>query len=141
MIPMLQNPCLMTAAGEISSLPHTWNNLDGQDGGNNYSQGNWLVPEVVPPGQHLRQTYLFKIQCGQPGYGGLCEWFACRTSHRRLCGFYLRYYQFGYWPGRTTWLPLGLATMPRSGLPHFPGISISAEASRAARNYGSPVTS
>ena len=28
-----------TANGELVDLPHTWNNLDGQDGGDDYHRG------------------------------------------------------------------------------------------------------
>ena len=32
--------------GELISLPHTWNNLDGQDGGNDYFRGSCLYKKV-----------------------------------------------------------------------------------------------
>ena len=34
------------AAGEAISLPHTWNGLDGQDGGNDYFRGTCLYKKV-----------------------------------------------------------------------------------------------
>ena len=37
-------------AGEAVTLPHTWNALDGQDGGNNYHRGTcWYVRELGKP--------------------------------------------------------------------------------------------
>jgi beta-galactosidase len=37
--PDAQQPTFDDAAWQAVSLPHTWNNLDGQDGGNNYYRG------------------------------------------------------------------------------------------------------
>lgn len=38
------------ATGEIISLPHTWNAIDGQDGGNDYYRGTcWYVKEFAKP--------------------------------------------------------------------------------------------
>ena len=35
-----ENPCIPTAVmGEAIALPHTWNAVDGQDGGNDYYRG------------------------------------------------------------------------------------------------------
>ena len=35
-------------AGETVCLPHTWNSLDGQDGGNDYHRGTcWYVRELT----------------------------------------------------------------------------------------------
>ena len=39
-----------TAEGESVSLPHTWNAIDGQDGGNDYHRGTcWYVKELAKP--------------------------------------------------------------------------------------------
>ena len=36
------------ARGEAVSLPHTWNAVDGQDGGNDYYRGScWYVRELT----------------------------------------------------------------------------------------------
>lgn len=41
---------LSCAAGDIISLPHTWNAKDGQDGGNDYYRGRcWYVKEFKKP--------------------------------------------------------------------------------------------
>lgn len=40
-------------ATEAVTLPHTWNALDGQDGGNNYHRGTcWYVRELAKPAAH-----------------------------------------------------------------------------------------
>jgi len=38
-VPSGENPQLDDSAWQQISLPHTWNNLDGEDGGNNYYRG------------------------------------------------------------------------------------------------------
>lgn len=40
----------MTAEGERISLPHTWNAIDGQDGGNDYYRGTcWYIKKFAKP--------------------------------------------------------------------------------------------
>lgn len=40
----------ITALGEMVHLPHTWNAIDGQDGGNDYYRGTcWYVKELSKP--------------------------------------------------------------------------------------------
>lgn len=42
--------CAAASSGEIISLPHTWNAIDGQDGGNDYYRGTcWYVKELAKP--------------------------------------------------------------------------------------------
>ena len=36
------------SAWSVINLPHTWNNLDGQDGGNNYYRGMAGIGFIVP---------------------------------------------------------------------------------------------
>lgn len=38
-VPAASNPAYDDSAWSVVDLPHTWNNLDGQDGGNNYYRG------------------------------------------------------------------------------------------------------
>ena len=38
-VPGAQNPGFDDSSWSVVNLPHTWNNLDGQDGGNNYYRG------------------------------------------------------------------------------------------------------
>lgn len=40
----------VTATGESVNVPHTWNNIDGQDGGNDYFRGKcWYVKNFAKP--------------------------------------------------------------------------------------------
>ena len=50
----------ISAAGELVNLPHTWNNIDGQDGGNDYYRGTcYYVKEITTPRLNLgEQVYL-----------------------------------------------------------------------------------
>ena len=41
-------PEAAVTAGELLNLPHTWNNLDGQDGGNNYYRGTCTYEKTFP---------------------------------------------------------------------------------------------
>lgn len=34
-------------AGEVVNLPHTWNGIDGQDGGNDYYRGTCYYTKVL----------------------------------------------------------------------------------------------
>ena len=46
------------AQGEAVTLPHTWNAVDGQDGGNDYHRGQcWYVRELLP--EELRSERIF----------------------------------------------------------------------------------
>ena len=46
------------AQGEAVTLPHTWNAVDGQDGGNDYHRGQcWYVCELLP--EELRGEQIF----------------------------------------------------------------------------------
>ncbi len=46
------------AQGEAVTLPHTWNAVDGQDGGNDYHRGQcWYVRELLP--EELRGEQIF----------------------------------------------------------------------------------
>lgn len=43
----------VASSGETVTLPHTWNAVDGQDGGNDYHRGTcWYVKEFTCPGKH-----------------------------------------------------------------------------------------
>lgn len=43
-------------------LPHTWNNLDGQDGGNNYYRGiGWYRRHITPGGQYSGKRLFLKF--------------------------------------------------------------------------------
>src|SRR3984957_12965705 len=45
-----QNPTFNDSSWTPISVPHTWNNLDGQDGGNNYYRGiGWYRQHYTPP--------------------------------------------------------------------------------------------
>lgn len=48
-----------TAEGEIISLPHTWNAVDGQDGGNDYYRGTCY---------YVRKLHSPKLQAGEQAY-------------------------------------------------------------------------
>ena len=41
------DPSAATAEGEAISLPHTWNAVDGQDGGNDYFRGSCLYKKLL----------------------------------------------------------------------------------------------
>jgi beta-galactosidase len=44
------------------NLPHTWNNLDGQDGGNNYYRGiGWYRSHLTPDGSYTNQHFFLKF--------------------------------------------------------------------------------
>ncbi len=46
----LSNPTVIAAGGESVTLPHTWNAVDGQDGGNDYYRGTcWYQTEFPKP--------------------------------------------------------------------------------------------
>src|SRR5580704_13544982 len=44
------------------SVPHTWNNLDGQDGGNNYYRGiGWYRSHLTPDGSLTNRHFFLKF--------------------------------------------------------------------------------
>ncbi len=44
------------------NLPHTWNNLDGQDGGNNYYRGiGWYRSHLTPDGSYTNRHFFLKF--------------------------------------------------------------------------------
>src|SRR5579859_5236210 len=44
------------------NLPHTWNNLDGQDGGNNYYRGiGWYRSHLTPDGSLTNRRFFLKF--------------------------------------------------------------------------------
>src|SRR5882724_4256404 len=44
------------------NLPHTWNNLDGQDGGNNYYHGiGWYRSHFTPDGSYTNRQFFLKF--------------------------------------------------------------------------------
>ena len=44
----VENAMAYAARGEAVTLPHTWNAIDGQDGGNDYHRGRcWYVRELT----------------------------------------------------------------------------------------------
>lgn len=45
--PKQEKEGLLESEGEIVSLPHTWNSLDGQDGGNDYFRGTCLYEREI----------------------------------------------------------------------------------------------
>ena len=51
---------VMQTNGEVCNLPHTWNNQDGQDGGNDYYRGTCWYQKVLPRPQTQNgdQVYL-----------------------------------------------------------------------------------
>ena len=54
------------AAGEAINLPHTWNALDGQDGGNDYHRGTcWYVKELENIKTTGKTVYLEFLGAGQ----------------------------------------------------------------------------
>lgn len=47
------------AKGKRVDLPHTWNNLDGEDGGNDYVRGAfWYVKEIETPKLNGKELYV-----------------------------------------------------------------------------------
>jgi beta-galactosidase len=59
-VPGAQDPSFDDSAWATVDLPHTWNNLDGQDGGNNYYRGvGWYRKHyTVPDDQAGRELFL-----------------------------------------------------------------------------------
>ncbi len=50
---------IRTTLGELVNLPHTWNNIDGQDGGNDYYRGRcWYVKEFSKPTLNDEELWL-----------------------------------------------------------------------------------
>ncbi len=50
---------IKTTLGELVNLPHTWNNIDGQDGGNDYYRGRcWYVKEFSKPTLNDEELWL-----------------------------------------------------------------------------------
>src|SRR5271169_5037788 len=44
------------------NLPHTWNNLDGQDGGNDYYRGiGWYRSHLTPDGSYTNRHFFLKF--------------------------------------------------------------------------------
>ena len=44
------------------NLPHTWNNLDGEDGGNNYYRGiGWYRTHLTPDGSYTNRESFLKF--------------------------------------------------------------------------------
>lgn len=49
----------VAATGESVTLPHTWNNVDGQDGGNDYRRGKGTYARTLPgPGEPGQETWV-----------------------------------------------------------------------------------
>ena len=71
-------------AGEILDLPHTWNALDGQDGGNDYYRGTcWYVKELENIDATDKTVYLEFMGAGQ-----IAEVFVNGTSCAKHQGGY-----------------------------------------------------
>ena len=50
------------SAWSVVNLPHTWNNLDGQDGGNNYYRGiGWYRTHYVLDGSYVGRRFFVKF--------------------------------------------------------------------------------
>src|SRR5439155_6341572 len=50
------------AAWTAVTLPHTWNNLDGQDGGNNYYRGTgWYRTHYTPDNSYAGRRFFLKF--------------------------------------------------------------------------------
>src|SRR5438874_7012593 len=46
----------------LINLPHTWNNLDGQDGGNNYYRGiGWYRTHYTPDNSYVGRRFFLKF--------------------------------------------------------------------------------
>ena len=54
-----ENPGIPTAVmGEAIALPHTWNAVDGQDGGNDYYRGTCIRwPRQSPPSRQAAKLF------------------------------------------------------------------------------------
>ena len=61
---MTEAPASLPQTGELISLPHTWNAIDGQDGGNDYWRGtatyskNFISP-LLTGGEHCFIEFRF----------------------------------------------------------------------------------
>lgn len=49
-------------SGEVINLPHTWNNLDGQDGGNDYFRGSCVYSKVVDINKKSDNDYYIEFR-------------------------------------------------------------------------------
>ena len=58
---MSETPKVVPAEAEIVHLPHTWNALDGQDGGNDYFRGSCLYRKTLKKAQ-LPETDLYYLE-------------------------------------------------------------------------------
>lgn len=58
----LYSPAIIDSLWEKINLPHTWNAIDGQDGGNNYFRGIcWYRKHVIVPANFVGKTVYLKI--------------------------------------------------------------------------------
>src|SRR5256884_7462323 len=57
-----QNTNFDDSAWSVINLPHTWNNLDGQDGGNNYYRGiGWYRSHYTPDNSYAGRRFFLKF--------------------------------------------------------------------------------
>src|SRR5947207_3219368 len=50
----------------LTNLPHTWNNLDGQDGGNNYYRGiGWYRTHYTPDNSYAGRRFFLKFDAAR----------------------------------------------------------------------------
>src|SRR5450759_1440081 len=57
-----QNSNYNDSAWSVINLPHTWNNLDGQDGGNNYYRGiGWYRVHCAVDGSYTNRHFFLKF--------------------------------------------------------------------------------
>ncbi len=68
-------PTAVPGDWEIVSLPHTWNALDGQDGGSDYYRGKcWYVKELSIPRNSRRHLHLSGVSGSSILLRGVCKW-------------------------------------------------------------------
>jgi beta-galactosidase len=80
------------SAWENTDLPHTWNALDGQDGGNNYFRGiGWYRKQFIVPASENEKIVYLKIGAANTSATVFVNGNLMGNAHRWLFCFYVRY--------------------------------------------------
>ena len=83
-----QNSNYNDLAWSVINLPHTWNNLDGQDGGNNYYRGiGWYRVHCAVDGSYTNRHFFLKFDGAflvTDVYLMVITWANTRVGLRRL---------------------------------------------------------
>ena len=122
------------------SLPHTWNNLDGQDGGNNYLRGIGWYRRSFHLGSISGKRIFLKFNAANI----VTEVYINGSLAGRHTGGYAAFIfdiTSLVLAGQDNVVAVRVSNDASLRFAPLSGISISAEASRAAWNYGLPVTS